>query len=88
MRWAWLQKTEPNRPWASLPFHVPRKIREFLKMAMHSEVGNGASTLFWSDRWIGGQRVADVAPRLMEIIPRRMVNKRTVQEAIRESMDK
>jgi hypothetical protein len=25
MRWALLQKTEPNRPWASLPLHVPRK---------------------------------------------------------------
>jgi hypothetical protein len=45
MRWVWLQKTEPNRPWSSLP-HVPRKIRDFLKMAMNFEVGNGASTFF------------------------------------------
>ena len=26
MRWAWLQKTEPGRPWASLPLHTPKKI--------------------------------------------------------------
>jgi hypothetical protein len=44
--WAWLQKTEPCRPWSSLPLHIPRKIREFLKIAMYSEIGNGASTLF------------------------------------------
>jgi hypothetical protein len=31
MRWAWLQKTEPNRPWSSLPLYVPRKIRDFFK---------------------------------------------------------
>jgi len=23
MRWLWLQKTEPNRPWAHLPIQVP-----------------------------------------------------------------
>jgi hypothetical protein len=83
MRWAWLQKIEPYRPWASLPFHVPRKNREFLKVAMHSEVGNGASTLFWSDRWIGGQRVADVAPRLLEIILEEWL---TRGEAIRDNL--
>jgi hypothetical protein len=26
MRWAWLQKTEPCRPWSSLPIYIPRKI--------------------------------------------------------------
>jgi hypothetical protein len=65
-------------PGASLPLYVPRKIRDFLKMAMQSEVGNGASTLFWSDRWLGGQRTVDIAPRLLEIIPKKLINKRTV----------
>jgi hypothetical protein len=50
----------------------------FLKMAMQSEVGNGASTLFWSDRWLGGQQTVDIAPRLLEIIPKKLINKRTV----------
>jgi hypothetical protein len=46
MCWAWLQKIEPGRPWSSLPLHIPRKIREFLQMALYSEIGSGASTLF------------------------------------------
>jgi hypothetical protein len=55
-------------------------------MAMYSEIGNGASTLFWSDRWLGGQRVVDIAPRLLETIPKKLINKRTVQEAIRDNL--
>jgi hypothetical protein len=46
---------------------------------MQSEVGNGASTLFWSDRWIAGQRVADIAPRLgVDIEPAQLVMARLV----------
>jgi hypothetical protein len=26
MRWLWLQKTEPNRPWSALPIHIPGAI--------------------------------------------------------------
>jgi hypothetical protein len=78
MHWVWLQKTEPNRPWSSLPLHVPRKVWDFLKMAMQSKVRNGASTLFWSNRWLGGQRVADIAHLLLETIPKRTISKRTM----------
>ena len=53
---------------------------------MQSKVVNGASTLFWSDRWIGEQRVADIAPRLMETIPSKIINRRTAQEAVRDKL--
>jgi hypothetical protein len=46
-----------------------------------SVVGNGANTLFWVDKWING-KVADIAPRLICTIPKRIINKRTVQEAM------
>jgi hypothetical protein len=51
-----------------------------------SEIGSGASTLFWSDRWLGGQQIVDIAPRLLETIPKKLINKRTVQEAIEENL--
>jgi hypothetical protein len=54
MRWLWLQKTEPNRPWCSLPIQVPDKARAFFSMVLTSKVGNGANTLFWTDKWIHG----------------------------------
>jgi hypothetical protein len=51
MRWLWLHKTDPTHPWAQLPFHVPNKVWAFFSIVLLSEVGNGANTLFWTDKW-------------------------------------
>jgi hypothetical protein len=81
MGWLWLHKTDPIRPWAQLPFHVPNKVRALFSTVLLSEVGNRANTLFWADKWISEQRICDIAPRLFQCIPRR-ITKRTVQEAL------
>jgi hypothetical protein len=49
---------------------------------MQTELGDGKSTLFWSDRWLHGQKIADIAPRLAVVVPRTRINKRTVYEAL------
>jgi hypothetical protein len=49
MRWVWLQKTEPHRPWANLPIQVPEQVRAVFAVAVYSEVGDGTKTLFWKD---------------------------------------
>jgi hypothetical protein len=82
MRWLWLAKTETTRPWASLAIQVPKKVKDFFSMAMQTEIGNGATTFFWTDRWLLGHKIADLTPRLFGIIPKRRVNKRTVVDAI------
>jgi hypothetical protein len=53
----WLHKTDPARPWAKLPFHDPNKVRAFFSTVLISEVRNGANTLFWTDKWLSGQRI-------------------------------
>jgi hypothetical protein len=35
----------------------------------NANIGNGATTLFWKNRWLG-EKVVDIAPNLMEVIPR------------------
>jgi hypothetical protein len=82
MRWLWLEKMDSSHPWSTLPVQVPDKTRAFFVIAMQTEIGDGASTLFWSDRWLNGHRVADIAPRLLDAIPKRRVNKCTVREAL------
>jgi hypothetical protein len=49
MRWLWLKKTDPTRPWAELPIQVPTKAKFFFSAVMVTEIGNGSNTLFWSD---------------------------------------
>jgi hypothetical protein len=46
MRWLWLPKTEPDRPWAQLPIQVSEQAKAFFAVAVSSEVGDGAHTLF------------------------------------------
>jgi hypothetical protein len=61
---------------------VPKKAKAFLSTVLILEVGNGTHTLFWTDKWILGQRVSDLAPRLFAILPKRIANNRTVLETL------
>jgi hypothetical protein len=40
-----------------------------------SIVGDGAKTLFWSDRWLQGQSIEAIAPSLVSRIPRKIKKK-------------
>ena len=51
-------------------------------MAVYSEVGDGANTLFWTDRWLHGQCITVLAPRLFAAIPKRRTKQQTVQDAL------
>jgi len=51
---------EPHRPWAIFPIQVPMQAQAFFNIAIVTEVGNGAKTLFWADRWLHGQSIADL----------------------------
>jgi hypothetical protein len=82
MRCLWLQKAEPNRPWCSLPIQVSDKARAFFSVVLIPKVGNGTNTLFWTAKWVHGQKIADLLPRLFEFISKRITNRRTVQEAL------
>jgi len=58
------------------PIHVHHCVRAFFSMVVISEVGDRACTLFWKDRWLHGQCIADLAPHFNALIPKR----RTVLE--------
>lgn len=41
-----------------------------------------AATLFWRDKWLEGQSIADLAPLLFALVIKRKANRRTIQEAL------
>jgi hypothetical protein len=57
-----------------LPIQIPAAARAFFSADMQVEVGDGKNTLFWSDQWVHGQRIADIAPRLVAAVPKRRIN--------------
>ena len=54
-------------------------------MAVGTVVGNGSRTLFWTDRWIHGQKIEDLAPRLFALVPKRRAKKCTVLEDLTDN---
>jgi hypothetical protein len=58
LRCLWLHKTEPDR------ILVPDKTRALFSVAMQIELGDRRTILFWTDQWLLGQKIVDIAPRL------------------------
>ena len=47
-----------------------------------SVVEDGNRTLFWSDKWLHGKSLADLAPSLYPLVAKRNIKRRTVQDAL------
>ncbi|WVZ93865.1 LOW QUALITY PROTEIN: hypothetical protein U9M48_039818 [Paspalum notatum var. saurae] len=82
IRWLWFMKTDTSRPWAGLHVQIPSQAKALFDMAIKVNVGNGENTKFWIDRWLHGKRVADMAPNLFLVIPKRVAKRRTVSQAL------
>jgi hypothetical protein len=61
---------------------VPDQVHTLFAVATVTEVGNGAGTMFWKDRWLHGQWLADLAPSLFAAIPQRKRQQRSVETAL------
>jgi hypothetical protein len=82
LRWLWLKKTQPERPWADFLFKVHSNVEALFSASVHTTVGDGSRTLFWTDRWIHGQSISALAPTLVSHITVRIKKSRSVQEAL------
>ena len=71
IRWLWAQKTDLDRPWAGLPVSVPGKAQALFDVAVDAIVGNGEQILFWTDRWLDGHTMAEIAPNLIKTVRKR-----------------
>lgn len=86
MRWLWLEKTRPDRPWAGFQIPVYSNTSAMFAIAVETTVGNGRNTLFWTDRWLHGCCLGDLAPNVIQCVPVRIRNKRTVNEALQDNL--
>jgi hypothetical protein len=70
IRWLWAQKTDQPRPWAGFHIEIPINAKALFNSVVTSIVGNGEKILFWKDRWLNGNCIADFTPHLIQIIPK------------------
>ena len=52
--------------------------------SIYVEIGNGQRALFWTDRWLQGQSVEDIAPCLFNAVHTRAKQSRTVAQGLHE----
>ncbi|GJN09772.1 hypothetical protein PR202_ga27806 [Eleusine coracana subsp. coracana] len=51
-------------------------------VSVQSIVGDGKHTIFWTDCGLHGQSIQELAPSLTALVPKRMLNNRTVHDAL------
>lgn len=71
MRWLWLQRTDPDKPWAAFNIQVHDCAKALFTMSVKTEVGDGSTTLFWTHRWIAGKSVEEIAPSLLRHVKKK-----------------
>ena len=69
-RWLWLEQMDSTKPWREFNIQVPKVVRQLFEAATRSVVGDGASTLFWTDKWLPEGRIHDMAPNLFKAVSR------------------
>jgi hypothetical protein len=77
VRWLWLQRSG-HHYWFDLKAPVEWSVSDMFAASTFSILGDGQSTLSWTDRWIDGRSIASIAPDLLHAVPPRFWGSRTV----------
>jgi hypothetical protein len=76
------KKTDPNRPWQGLTIPVQQQVKDLFAKSVISIIGNGNNTLFWTDNWVHGAAVRDIAPEVAAKVGKRVLYSTTVAQAL------
>ena len=82
MKWLWLSRVHDAKPWTANSIQCSAKARAVFCASTTVSVGNGRSCLFWCDRWIDNQDVGALAPLLLDHVDVKILNSRTVEDAL------
>lgn len=82
MRWLWLSRTDPTRPWGFMQTTDDQATTAFFHRSIAIQLGDGRSALFWSDAWLDDSSIAHIAPNLVAAVRPRAINTRSVADAM------
>ncbi|KAM0883422.1 hypothetical protein ACQ4PT_031650 [Festuca glaucescens] len=81
-RWLWFNKIDAQKPWAGLDVNVGKDCVALFNASVHIELGNGETTLFWDDPWIGGLAAQAIAPDLLPLVRPAVRRRRSVRDGL------
>jgi hypothetical protein len=70
LRWLWLPRTDPECFWTGLPIVDDPVSTALFKASTRIVVDNGASLIFWTDDWLAGKCIEEIAPDLFQAVSR------------------
>ena len=82
MRWLWFQRTDHTCSWASLPQPQEKLVQAMFNNSITVQIGNGQQSFFWTDKWINGHSIQDIALALLKAITPQTRRKRTVAQGL------
>jgi hypothetical protein len=80
LRWAWLSRAEPGRVWTTLPSKPEAIVQAMFDASTSVQVGSGTRALYWSDRWLDGEAILQLAPVLVQAVCSNVRKTRTVDK--------
>ena len=81
-RWLWLQRTDASRPWSHLRLPHDPAASQIFRASTSWEVRDGRTCRFWTDPWIDGKAIPELAPLVFSLVSRRHRRDRTVAEGL------
>jgi hypothetical protein len=57
-------------------------VHALFSIAVVLEISNAIATLFWTDRWINGQSISDLASQVMALVPQMKKEQESSYEAV------
>lgn len=85
MRWLLLQKMDPERLWNFLCIQVLQQVQHMFAASVQTTIEDGSNTCFWTDRWLDGQSIQNVAPTVLPFVRRQGWKTLTVAEALQDN---
>jgi hypothetical protein len=77
LRWLWLSRTNNRHTWHGLDLQFTAAERSLFFASTTMLVGNGLSSLFWEDIWLGVRSISEITPPLYACIPKQRRKGRT-----------
>jgi hypothetical protein len=79
-----MKKTQPDKPWTDMEIQVHVNMSALFSISVFSLVRDDKSTNFWTNRWLQGKTIQDLAWTLHVAVPKSIAKKRTVKEDLED----
>jgi hypothetical protein len=61
---------------------IQQHVKDLFAASLISHVGNGSNTFFWTDKWLNGCSIRDLAPEVVSKVDKQALTFMTVEQAL------